>query len=186
MKERISLLAGPRVIQIRVNALRLPKDHWTQDPAVGGGRLVGEGCHFIDLIPFLAGAPIASLQAEKALPFSGSAPTSDNFSLSLRMRDGSMGSLSYTSLGDSSLPKERFEVHAAGTSLVLDDFRELSLHAGGKIRKTTRPRDKGIEGETEALVRAVIGEPSDLISWEEIEAATEWTFRARELLGEER
>jgi predicted dehydrogenase len=182
MKERLSLLAGPRVIQVRVNALRLPPDHWTQDLAEGGGRLVGEGCHFVDLIPFLAGAPIASLQVEKVPHFPGSAPSSDNFAISFGMKGGSLGSLLYTSLGDASLAKERIEVHAAGSSLVLDDFRDLWLHVGGSTKRHSRPRDKGIASEVEALVRAVRGEASDLISWAEIEAATEWTLRAREML----
>ncbi len=182
MKERLALLPGPRVIQVRVNALRLPRDHWTQDPAVGGGRLAGEGCHFVDLIPFLAGSPIESLQAGKVPPGAGGPPRSDNFSLSLVMADGSLGSLLYTSLGDSSLPKERIEVHAGGASLVLDDFRDLWLHVGGSARKISGARDKGIEKEAEALLASLRGEPSDLISWEEIEAATGWTLRAQEIL----
>jgi predicted dehydrogenase/threonine dehydrogenase-like Zn-dependent dehydrogenase len=182
MKQRLALLSGPRVVLIRVNALRLPKEHWAQDPAVGGGRLVGEGCHFIDLIPFLAGSSIVSLQVESVPPYPGGAPSSDNFAVSVRMADGSLGSLSYSSLGDSSLPKERIEVHAGAVSLVLDDFRSLALHAGGKVRKLSGPQDKGIEAEAEALVRAVKGEESDLVSWEEAEAATSWTLRARDLM----
>jgi predicted dehydrogenase len=164
-----------------VNALRLPADHWTRDPAVGGGRLTGEGCHFLDLIPFLAGSAIAALRAE-SLPAEEGAASGDNFLLSVRMQSGSLGTLLYTSLGDASLPKERVEIHAAGTSLVLDDYRDLSIHAGGKARRITRSRDKGIEAETEALVGALRGQPSELISWEEIDAATEWTLRARETL----
>lgn len=182
MKERLALLAGPRVIQIRVNALRLPREHWTQDPAVGGGRLAGEGCHFVDLIPFLAGSPVESLQVGKVPPGAGGPPLSDNFSMSLCMADGSLGSLLYTSLGDASLPKERIEVHAGGASLVLEDFQDLWIHVGGKSRRISGARDKGIEKETEALLASLKDEPSDLISWEEIEAATGWTIRAREIL----
>ncbi len=182
MRERLALLPGPRVVQIRVNALRLPRDHWTQDPAVGGGRLVGEGCHFVDLIPFLAGSPVESLRIGKVPPGDGGPPLSDNFSMDLAMADGSLGSLLYTSLGDSSLPKERIEVHAGGASLVLEDFRDLWIHVGGRARKISGARDKGIEGEAEALVASLKGEPSDLISWEEIEAATRWTLLARDIL----
>jgi predicted dehydrogenase/threonine dehydrogenase-like Zn-dependent dehydrogenase len=181
IKEMIARLPGPIMIEVRVNALRLSADHWTRDPAVGGGRLAGEGCHFLDLIPFLAGSGIAALQAE-SLPAEEGASSSDNFALCVRMKNGSLGSLFYTSLGDASLPKERVEVHAAGTSLVLDDYRDLSIHAGGKARRMTRSRDKGIEAETEALVGALRGQSSPLIAWEEIDAATEWTLRAREML----
>ncbi len=186
MKQRLSLLPGPRVIQVRVNALRLPREHWCQDPSVGGGRLLGEGCHFVDLIPFLAGSPIASLQAEQAVAGSDGPPRSDNFSLTFRLADGSLATLLYTSLGDGSLPKERMEIHAGGSSLVLDDFRELDLHVAGKARRISRSRDKGIEAEARALVRAVRGESSDLISWEEIEAVTDWTLRAQEMLEQDR
>jgi predicted dehydrogenase/threonine dehydrogenase-like Zn-dependent dehydrogenase len=182
MKRRLVLLPGPRVVQARVNAGRLNADHWTQDPGIGGGRLIGEGCHFLDLIPFLAGAPIASLAVASVPEGPGGLPVSDNFALNLRMADGSVGTLLYTSLGDLSLPKERWEVHAGGSSLILDDFRELLSHAGGKVARLSRSRDKGIDSEVAALLSALRGEPSDIITWEEIEAATEWTLKAQELL----
>src|SRR5262249_50662499 len=109
-------------------------------------------------------------------------PVPDNFHIGFRMADGSMGSLLYTSLGDAGLPKERVEVHAAGHSMVLDDFRELSIHAGGKTHRVSGRRDKGIEGEVLSLLAALRGEETDLISWGEIEAATRWTLRARDLM----
>ena len=181
MKARLAQLPGPRVIQVRVNAGRLPAEHWTQDPKIGGGRLLGEGCHFLDLVPFLAGAPIVSLQVEK-VPALGMARVTDNFALSLRLSDGSVGSLVYTSLGDASLGKELLEAHAAGASFVLDDFRELRIHQSGKIQRITRGKDKGIAGEVKELKAALAGESSELITWQEIESATEWTLRAQELL----
>ena len=182
MKRRLADLAGPKVIEIRVNAGRVAADHWTQDPRVGGGRLRGEGCHFVDLIPFLAGERIVSLQAERSGPAAESLPAPDNFHLLIRMSGGSTGSLVYTSLGDASLAKERVEVHAGGSSLVLDDFRELAVHRGGRIRRIGGRKDKGIAAEIAALIAALEGEPGDLISWEEIEAATEWTLTAQERL----
>jgi len=185
MKKRLALIPGPRVLQVRVNAGRLPPEHWTQDPKVGGGRLVGEGCHFLDLIPFLAGSPIASMWVGSVPVDSERVPAHDNFEIHLKLADGSLGSLLYTSLGDSSLDKERVEVHAGGTSLVLDDFRELIVHAGGRVRRISAKRDKGIDSEVRALVAALRGNPSDLISWGEIESATEWTLRAQELLEDQ-
>lgn len=182
MGRRLAALPGPGMIQVRVNAGRVPKDHWTQDPAVGGGRLLGEGCHFVDLIPFLAGSPIVSIHTGSVPVDLGRIPNPDNFALEFHLADGSLGTLLYTSLGDSSLPKERLEVHAGGSSLVLEDFRDLFVHVGGKIRRISSRRDKGIDGEVEALVGALRGEPSDLITWEEIEAASEWTLRAQEML----
>jgi polar amino acid transport system substrate-binding protein len=111
-----------------------------------------------------------------------SLPVPDNFNVSLRLADGSLGSLLYTSLGDASLGKELVEVHASGTSLVLDDFCELRIHRSGKSQRITRAVDKGIGAEVVALKAALAGESSELITWKEIEAATEWTLRAQELL----
>ncbi|MCI0656005.1 MAG: Gfo/Idh/MocA family oxidoreductase, partial [Acidobacteria bacterium] len=182
MKARLAQLSGPRVIQVRVNAGRLPTEHWTQDPKIGGGRLLGEGCHFLDLVPFLAGAPIVSLQVEKVPASAGTPPVPDNFALSLRLSDGSLGSILYTSLGEASLGKELLEAHACGASFVLDDFSELRIHQSGKIKKLTREKDKGIAREVMELKAALAGEDSELITWKEIESATEWTLRAQELL----
>ncbi|HMC82277.1 MAG TPA: bi-domain-containing oxidoreductase [Candidatus Polarisedimenticolia bacterium] len=182
MKRRLALLPGPRVVQARVNAGRVSPDHWTQDPQIGGGRLIGEGCHFLDLIPFLAGAPIASLSIESVPEGPDRLPIPDNFALNLRLADGSLGTLLYTSLGGPSLPKERWEVHAGGSSLILEDFRDLFSHTGGKIRRTSRSQDKGLDSEVAALLAALRGDPSEIITWEEIEAATEWSLKAQELL----
>jgi predicted dehydrogenase len=182
MKARLARLPGPRVIQVRVNAGRLPAEHWTQDPKIGGGRLLGEGCHFLDLVPFLAGAPIVSLLVEKVPPSEGMPPLPDNFALTLRLSDGSLGSILYTSLGEASLGKELLEVHACGASFVLDDFSELRIHQSGKVKKLSREKDKGIAREVMELKAALAGEDSELITWKEIESATEWTLRAQELL----
>ncbi|HEU5179332.1 MAG TPA: Gfo/Idh/MocA family oxidoreductase [Candidatus Polarisedimenticolia bacterium] len=180
MKEALALLPGPRIVQIRVNAGWLEKEHWTQDPEQGGGRLVGEGCHFFDLIPFLAGSPIEAVRIEGIADSRLQVP--DNFLVLLRLADGSLGSLSYTSQGGAELGKERVEVHCAGTSLVLEDFRELAIHGPGRTRRIGARQDKGITGEIQALKAALEGKPSELISWAEIEAATTWTLRAQALL----
>jgi predicted dehydrogenase/threonine dehydrogenase-like Zn-dependent dehydrogenase len=181
MRDRLAALPPPRVIQVRVNAGGIPPDHWTQDPRTGGGRLRGEGCHFVDLIPHLAGSPIVAVTAIPA-PVPGGAATPDNFSLALRLADGSLGGLVYTSLGDPSLGKERVEAHAASSSLVLDDYKDLATHTGGRTRRIARERDKGFRREVAALESALRGEPSELIGWEEIEAATRWTITAHEQL----
>jgi predicted dehydrogenase len=180
MKETLALLPAPRLVHIRVNAGRIEKDHWTQDPQQGGGRLLGEGCHFFDLIPYLAGSPIASLEVQGSPD--RQLPIPDNFMVLLRLEDGSLGSLVYTSLGEPALGKERVEVHSAGVSLVLEDFRELAIHRAGRTRRSAAARDKGIAGEVKALKAALEGRPSELISWEAIEAATSWTLRAQALL----
>lgn len=180
MKEALARLPGPRLVQIRVNAGRLEKEHWTQDPGQGGGRLLGEGCHFFDLIPYLAGSPIEAVHLERIAD--PRLPVPDNFVVLMRLADGSLGSLAYTSLGGPDLGKERVEVHGAGASLVLEDFRELAIHRAGGTRRRAARQDKGIAGEIRALKAALEGGPSDLITWEEIESATTWTLRAQALL----
>ena len=186
MKKHLHLLRGPRVIQIRVNAGFLAANHWTQDPEVGGGRLVGEGCHFVDLISFLAESDITHVNVDSVPSSAGLAPVSDNFALNLKLSDGSVGTLTYTSLGDPSLAKERVEVHASGCSMVLDDFRELHVHKSGKSRKISRRKDKGVQREVRNLLAALRGEVNELITWEEIQSVTSWTLRAQDLLRERR
>lgn len=111
---------GPKAFVMTVNAGAIPASHWTQDPEVGGGRLIGEGCHFIDLLRHLAGAPV---RRHQALAMDGA--TRDSFSLTLEFEDGSLGTLHYFANGSKAFPKERLEVFAAGRVLQLDNFRRL-------------------------------------------------------------
>jgi predicted dehydrogenase/threonine dehydrogenase-like Zn-dependent dehydrogenase len=115
-------LSSPRAILVTVNAGALPADHWTLDRAVGGGRLVGEGCHFIDLMRFLAGAPIAS---QSVTPLGGSGAGQDGAIVVLAFEDGSTGTLVYLANGAPAFPKERVEVASGGRILQLDNFRRL-------------------------------------------------------------
>ena len=103
-----------------VNAGFIPSDHWTQDPARGGGRIIGEGCHFIDLLRFLAGVPIVSWACT-----SMEAIIRDTVSLQLTFADGSMGTVHYFANGSKSFPKERLEIFCAGRILQLDNFEKL-------------------------------------------------------------
>src|ERR1035437_7112345 len=100
-------VTGPKSFVMTVNAGAIPPAHWTQDLAVGGGRLIGEACHFIDLLRFLAGARIASHQATRMDAQSG-----DSVSISLRFEDGSIGMVHYLADGSKAFPKERMEVFA--------------------------------------------------------------------------
>lgn len=121
VKEALEGVAGPKQIVCRVNAGPLPKTHWTLDPQEGGGRLVGEGCHFFDLMAFFAGAIPISVTAQPA----GDSP--DDVSAVVHFGDGSLGTLIYTGLGDPAFPKERVEVFAGGGVAVIDDFRSVEF-----------------------------------------------------------
>jgi predicted dehydrogenase len=123
------LLAGvrePKNFIITVNAGSIPAEHWTQDPAVGGGRILGEACHFIDLLRFLAGQSVKDFQLAGLGGASGG--LGDNATITLRFADGSCGSVFYFSNGHRAFPKERIEVFCAGRSLHLDNFRCLRGH----------------------------------------------------------
>ena len=143
---------GPLMMSYRVSAGRLPTSHWTHDPKIGGGRIVGEVCHFVDFASFLAGAPPAEVTATSV---SGSSePREDNVSSIIRMADGSVSTIVYASLGESSLPKERIEVLGEAGAGVIDDFRELTVHRGGSVRRRSHKRDKGHVAEMAAFLRA--------------------------------
>ncbi len=117
----------------RINAGPLPSGHWLRDPAQGGGRLVGEGCHFIDFLHFLCAARPERVHA-RALG-GGAADAGDSFMLDVAMNDGSIGSILYTAIGDSSFPKERIETFGGGRVAVIDDFKTGTLVGGGSTRK---------------------------------------------------
>jgi len=130
------------------------------DPAVGGGRIIGEGCHFFDFLAFLTGdAPIDSVEARCAGRPRGPA---EDVVIQLGFADGSVGQILYTAKGDPALGKERVEAHAGGVSVVLDDFRSVEVTSGGKRRKLTTG-GKGHTEEIAALLAAVrTGGPSPI------------------------
>lgn len=122
MKDLLVDVTGPRSIVITVNAGAVPAGHWVHDPAQGGGRLVGEGCHFIDLARFLVGAPIAGAEV---IVTGGTAPDDPDYVVTLRFIDGSVAAVHYLTRGHRRFPKERVEVFSGGRILQLDNFRRL-------------------------------------------------------------
>lgn len=177
--------AGPRMIAIRVNAGQLEPGHWLLDPEIGGGRLIGEGCHFIDLACCLAGGPPRRVAATAARSVGNPrAPrTLEDVIVTMDFEDGSAASIVYCSQGDSSLPKERIEVMAGGRHVVIDDFRAATYSAGGRAdKKTWRPQDKGQRAMLEAEVHAMRqgGEPP--ISMDSLSRSTRASLAAVESL----
>jgi predicted dehydrogenase len=168
----------PLYMHYRVNAGYIPLNHWTHDPEQGGGRIIGEGCHFIDFLAFLAGSAPVSVSAV-ALP-DGGKYREDNVSMTFTFADGSIGIVDYLANGDKSFPKERVEVFCGGSVAVLDDFRVLETVRDGK-RKTAKlwGQDKGHFSEMQALVRAIrAGVPP--ISYEQLIGVTKASFAAVE------
>ena len=143
---------GPLVISYRVNAGRLERDHWTHDPRMGGGRIVGEVCHFVDVAAYLSGAQPASVSAVAV--GGGSEPREDDVSALLRFSDGSIATILYTAFGDPAFPKERIEVMGEGGAGALDDYRELKLYRGGREKSHGGRRDKGHAAELKVFAEA--------------------------------
>ncbi len=174
-----ALLAGatePKAFVMTVNAGVIPAEHWTQDQKVGGGRIIGEGCHFIDLLRFLAGTPIVSVQAS-ALGAHGQGAPSDKVSFTLYFADGSMGTVHYLANGHKSFPKERLEVFCAGRILQLDNFRRLQGYGWPGFGKMNLWRqDKGQAACAAAFVEAIRnGKPSP-IPFSELVEVTQASF----------
>lgn len=148
------LLAGvvePKSFVMTVNAGAIPADHWTQDREIGGGRIVGEACHFIDLLRFLAASPVRS--CERVMMDS---PTQDTLSLQMSFEDGSIGTIHYFANGPKSFPKERLEVFAAGGVLQLDNFRKLQGFGWPGFKKMNLSRqDKGQKACAGAFIKAL-------------------------------
>jgi predicted dehydrogenase len=150
MKNLLEGVAGPKAFVMTVNAGAIPAGHWTQDRQTGGGRIVGEACHFIDLLRYLAAAPV-----EKHGVALMASPTGDTATITLTFADGSVGSIHYFANGSKSFPKERLEVFSGGRILQLDNFRRLHGFGWPGFRKMNLWRqDKG-QKACAAFVRAV-------------------------------
>lgn len=125
MKQLLSTISEPKSFIMTMNAGHIPEDHWTQDIDAGGGRIIGEACHFIDLMRFLCGSEIVSVQARRMGDTDAVAVTEDKAAIILGFADGSFGTIHYLANGAAAFPKERVEVFAAGKVLQLDNFRKL-------------------------------------------------------------
>jgi predicted dehydrogenase/threonine dehydrogenase-like Zn-dependent dehydrogenase len=145
----------PLALHYRVNAGFIPADHWLNDPEQGGGRIIGEVCHFVDFLTFLVGADPIEVQV-KSLANAGKY-SNDNVISSMRFADGSQGTISYLANGDKSYSKERVEVFGGGAVAALEDFRRLETVRGGKkkVSRSILRQDKGHRGEWEAFVTAL-------------------------------
>jgi predicted dehydrogenase/threonine dehydrogenase-like Zn-dependent dehydrogenase len=170
-------VVGPKSFVMTVNAGAIPAEHWTQDRATGGGRIIGEGCHFIDLLRHLAGAPIAAMSVVAM-----DAPQRDTVTISLGFADGSLGAIHYFANGSKSFPKERLEVFASGGVLQLDNFRKLYGYGWPGFRSMNLWRqDKGQRDCARAFVDAVAGRAAPPIPLDEVLEVARASIRAAEL-----
>lgn len=156
LKAALDAVAAPKAMVMIVNAGAIPADHWTQDDEAGGGRVVGEACHFIDLLRHLAGAPITSVEVTR-IDEQGERPD-DKVTITLAFADGSIGTVHYFANGHRSLPKERLEVFAGGRVYQLDNYRRLTAHGDPKLgTMRSLGQDKGQQAFVAAFLAALKG-----------------------------
>ena len=145
----------PLMMHCTVNAGYIPADSWVHDPVQGGGRILGEVCHFVDLLHFFAGACPTRVFATRLPPSGDAVLHDDNVMVTVDFADGSRGSIAYCALGPERLPKERVELLGAGRAAMLDDFRHLELYRGSSVKRTGRRQDKGHLAQFRAFADAI-------------------------------
>ena len=152
-REVFQRVSGPLLINYRVNAGFVPKEHWTQTEQ-GGGRILGEVCHFVDLMQFLTGSEPVGVYALTVAADNAQMPDQDNVIISLRFQNGSAGQIAYVACGDKLLSKERIEIFGGGQTFIIDDFK-VGEHYAGCARRTFKWPGKGHEEEVEAFLLAI-------------------------------
>jgi predicted dehydrogenase/threonine dehydrogenase-like Zn-dependent dehydrogenase len=180
--EALGARPGPLFMSYAVNAGVVPKESWIQDPAEGGGRIVGEVCHFVDALRYLAGSAVKSVQAMCARTDDRRQVSRDSVSIVLKYANGSVGTILYHAVGSPDYPKERIEAAAGGATVVIDDFRRLEVY-GAKRESFKSAQDKGFKEEVEAFVKAVTGRGPAPIPFNEIVETALVTFAVHESLN---
>jgi predicted dehydrogenase/threonine dehydrogenase-like Zn-dependent dehydrogenase len=181
LKHRMGGLPGAKVVHVRANAGYIPPDSWVHDPIDGGGRLIGEACHFIDLALFLAGSPAVRVETVALAGDDPAVALEDNFVVTLQCLDGSVASILYTAKGSPRSGKERIEVFAGGTTGIIDDFRAAEVH-GRKRERWKGRQDKGHARELEAFIAAVRHGGTSPIPLADLEHTSRVTLRAAEAM----
>ena len=183
MKSLLGSRREPKSITITVNAGDIPADHWTQDPEIGGGRIIGEGSHFIDLMRFLVGHPITGHQAMMMGSVPGVEVRDDKISINLSFADGSFGTIHYLANGGKVFPTERIEVFCGGAVLQMDNYRMLRGYGWHGFKKMKLfKQDKGQKACAKAFLCAIRkGNPSP-IPYDEVMESSKISIKVAETL----
>lgn len=182
LREAFSGRSSPLVVNYRVNAGVAPRDSWVQDPDRGGGRIVGEVCHFVDLAEFLVGSSPVRLYASSIRTADRRDVAEDSLVVTINYADGSLATIQYLAHGSSQVPKERGEICADGTTAVIDNFRQTTFF-GGRGRSVTGKQDKGFDAEISAFLNAMRTGSSWPIPFDSLARTTRVTFAILESLA---
>jgi len=168
-KELLSSLSGPKLMTFRINAGPVAADSWLHNVDEGGGRIIGEMCHFVDLARYFAGSPIQSVMADAPRSNAGAC---DDVTATFRFEDGTLATITYTALGDTAHAKEMYEIFAGGSVIALDNFRALTKTSDGRTTTETGSQDKGFGAALTAFTKAVrSGGPAPIDEAELIETS---------------
>lgn len=182
IRKRVELLNEPLVMNFRVNAGIIPRDHWIQKADVGGGRIIGEMCHFFDLMEFLSGSHPVKVSAESIITGNNKFLNHDNVIINIKFGNGSVGTLTYVSNGDTTLPKEKLEVFCGGVACIINDFKNLTVHAHGKETKV-ECNGKGHKEGVDAFINSIHKGTEDPIPYHSIVRTTLLSFKVIESLN---
>jgi predicted dehydrogenase/D-arabinose 1-dehydrogenase-like Zn-dependent alcohol dehydrogenase len=172
LRKLFASIQAPLTISIRFNAGEIPPDHWTQHDQEGGGRLIGEACHAIDLATFLSASPPVRVFAESVRDPRHRKVTDDQCFMTLRHANGSVSSIGYLAGGDKAFPKERVEVFGGGCVGVIDDFRSVTTCRNGRMSTTKSQMHKGHLEEIQAFASALCDKRESPIPWDDLRAVT--------------
>lgn len=172
VRSHFAEVAAPLTVSIRFNAGEIPADHWTQQDAEGGGRIIGEACHAIDLATYLCGAPVVRVFAESVAKPQVGVICDDQCFITLRHANGSISHVAYLAGGDRAFPKERVEVLGGGRVAVIDDFHTVTTYHGGKKKVTKGKQQKGHAEEIAAFAAALRTGGDAPIAWSELRATS--------------
>jgi polar amino acid transport system substrate-binding protein len=173
-------LNTPLSINYRINAGTIAPDHWVHDKNVGGGRIVGEVCHFIDLLTFITNSKIKTLIANA---MQDAAHLSDTLTISLQFENGSIGNISYFSNGNKNLDKEYIEIFGAGQVIAIHDFKEMEIYGSSKKTDSLNKQDKGHKPEVNVFLTAIAQGKQCPISFDEIYHSMLCTFKVEESIA---
>jgi len=185
-KELLLSVKEPKVLMMTMNAGCIPSDHWTQDPEIGGGRIIGEACHYIDLMRYLTGEKIVSVQAQRIGRTSGNNITEDKAAIMLGFADGSFGTIHYLANGSTDFPKERIEIFASGAILQLDNFIHMTGFGWPGFKKMNLWwQDKGQNACAEAFIKGLTDGRGSPIPFDEIIEVARVTIQAATIIRQQ-
>jgi len=171
---------NPVAINYRINAGMLPADHWIHNKAIGGGRIIGEACHFIDLVAYIANSKITSVSANE---LSNANSLRDTLTINLQFENGSIAAISYFSNGSKELSKEYLEIFSNGQTIIIDDFKDMTIYGKGVKKINLSNQDKGHKEEVKLFLEAIKKGNSCPIPFAETFNAMLATFKVEESIS---